>query len=262
MSSRPPRVEPVRPARGKRIAAILGVIALIAVAFTGGFLLANHSSSQRVDKAPFKGFPGTNGGSTTTVSGGSTGPKGSTTSTTIYRFGAAGIQFTGGEVIQKDPTVPYSFVNNDTGKQATGTTAPHTLPAIVSISSTKNLTDGQAIAIHVTPKTGSAMYGYEVRICAPNAVFKVEYDFYPNQTGNCALYPLSADSDNHVVSKADPPYKVADATFRVGVGTSTYTDLNGKHVSFTCGPGHPCQLVLLLQVPYGFGFATYKLSYK
>jgi hypothetical protein len=113
----------------------------------------------------------------------------------------------------------------------------------------------------VTPTNGSNIYGYEARLCAPNAKFLVEYDFYPTQTGNCVLQPLSADSDAHVYVKENPPYTSADLTFRVGEGTSTYTDQNGKNVSITCGHDHPCQLVLLLQVPYGFGFATFPLSY-
>jgi hypothetical protein len=263
MSSRPQQVPPAkRSSTGKRVAAIVGVIALVAAAFAGGLLVANHSTTDRVDKSPFKNFPGTGATSSTSTGGGSvqgSGPHGS--STTQYQFPATGIRFTGGEVIQKAPQTPYAYIGDD-GPAKTGTTAPRTLPAIISVSSTSNLTDGQAIAIHVTPKKGSSMYGFEARICAPDAVMKVEYDFYPDQTGFCVLYPLSKDSDAHVVSQAQPPYSVADMTFRVGVGTSDYTDVHGRHVTITCGPGHPCQLVLLLQVPYGFGFATYQLTYK
>jgi hypothetical protein len=264
MSSRPSHVpSPKKSSTGRRVAAVVGVIALVAAAFAGGLLVANHSSTQRVDKAPFKDFPGLSSStSSTSAAGSTTGSGGSgSSSSTIYQFPTTGIRFTGGEVVQKPPETPYAYVGDD-GLAKTGTTAPRTLPAIISISSTSNLTDGQAIAIHVVPNKGSAIYGFEARICAPNAVMKVEYDFYPDQTGFCVLTPLSADSDAHGLVQAQPPYQVANLTFRVGVGTSDYTDVNGKHVTITCGPGHPCQLVLLLQVPYGFGFATYKLTYK
>jgi hypothetical protein len=254
--SRAQKLEPAGgSSAGKRVAAIVGVIVLVAAAFVGGLALANKSSSK--SKA--------SGSSSTTTSGGSsTSGPGSTGSTTGGSGGSPGsirgIAYTGGQVTAQHPNAPYAYVGPD-AKSSTGTVPPQTLPVSISISSTKNLHDGQALAIHVTPTKGSQMFGFEARECAPNVVFRVEFDFYPDQTGNCVLLPLSSDSDAHAQVKANPPYSSADLRYRVGEGTSTYTDANGKNVSITCGKGHPCQLVLLLQVPYGFGFATYPLSF-
>ena len=57
------------------------------------------------------------------------------------------------------------------------------------------------------------------------------------------------------------PYKTGTLHFRVGVGTSTFTTENLQHVSITCGPGHPCQLVVRLQYPHGFGFKAFPITY-
>jgi hypothetical protein len=251
------RLEPVRArSTAKRVAAVVGVIALVAVAFVGGLVLAHRSSSPGQSAASST----TNGGSSSSSStGGSSGSTGSS-----GRQGGndnGHVAYTGGQVVALQSSAPYAYVGSD-GPEKTGTTPPKTLPVVVSISSTKNLTDGQVIAIHAQPTAKSQMYGFEARLCAPKASFQVEFDFYPTQTGNCISKPLSSDSQAHGIVQAGAPYQSADLRFRVGEGTNTYTDVDGKKISITCGPDHPCQLVLLLQVPYGFGFEAFPLTFK
>ncbi len=257
MSRAPDLKSPGGGSTPKRVAAIVGVIALVAAAFFGGLALA-HKSSTSSKASSSSSTTDSTGASSSPVAGssGSTGTTGSNAGN--GQPGSQTIRYTGGQVKAKKPATPYAYL----GSVPVGDTVqPRTLPVNISLSSTKNLTDGQAIAIHVTPAKGSQIFGYEVRLCAPNAKFVVEYDFYPDQTGNCILQPLSSDSDAHAQVKENPPYTSADLTFRVGEGTSSYTDVYGQKVSITCGKDHPCQLVLLLQVPYGFGFATFPLSF-
>jgi hypothetical protein len=165
------------------------------------------------------------------------------------------------------PTLaPGSSVGPTTtaGSASTTSLAPPTpgqLPLVVTVSSTSGLHDGQAVTVHVVPKPGSDIYGIEARVCAPKATITVESDFYPNQTGNCALHALSSRADAHVSVAASPPYQSSDLTFHVGTGSDHFTTEYGQSVSITCGPGHPCQLVLLLQVPGGFGFQSYPLTF-
>jgi hypothetical protein len=139
---------------------------------------------------------------------------------------------------------------------------PKDLPLIVKVSKTTGLKDGETVSVHVVPKAGSDIFGIEARVCAPKANIVVETDFYPNQTGYCVLHALTPISDAHTDVAIAPPYQVADLSFRVGIGTDRYTTEYGESVSITCDHDHPCQLVLLLQVPGGFGFQSYPLTYS
>jgi hypothetical protein len=255
------RLEPVRPrSTAKRIAAIVGVIALVAVAFVGGLALAHKSSSPSSSAA--SSTSNGNGSSSTGAGSSSTGHSGDTTQAQGSNDNGK-VAYTGGQVVSHKSSSSYAYEGDPTqAKAATGTLPPKTLPVVVSISSTKNLSNGQVIAIHAQPNGKSLIYGFEARLCAPKAVFHVEYDYYPTQTGNCVNQPLSSGTDYHGEVKANAPYLAADLDFRVGEGTNTYTDVDGKKVSITCDHDHPCQLVLLLQVPYGFGFQSFPLSFK
>ena len=205
------------------------IAVVVVVAAVVGLLIVNSSSSSKA----------AGGSSTTTVAHASKTTKGPTGSTGLA------------------PTTSTSSPD----ASATPTTQPKGMPLKVQVSSTSNLHDGQVVSIHVTADPGSDIYGIEARLCASSAKITAETDYYPYQTGNCILQPLSADSDAHTQVAIAAPYQTADLTFRVGVGTDKFTTQQLKQVSITCGPGHPCQLVLLLQYPYGFGFKSYPVTY-
>lgn len=135
------------------------------------------------------------------------------------------------------------------------------IPLQVAVTGNTGLHDGDPVSVHVEPKDGSVVYGFEAIMCAGNAQFSVDADIRPTYTGKCITNPLSPSSQKYMAVKADPPFKVAEATFKVGVGTNTYSTRDGDPVAITCGPGHPCQLVLKLQYPNGFGFAAYPLTF-
>lgn len=135
------------------------------------------------------------------------------------------------------------------------------LPLDVAVSNTSNLRDGSEVSLHVVPKAGSVIYGFEAFLCEGGTTFAGDSDIRPTLAGKCVSKPLSPDSDDYKEVPAAPPYQAADSTFRVGVGTDTYTMRDGKPVTITCGPGHPCQLVLKLQYPNDFGFAAYPLTF-
>lgn len=138
---------------------------------------------------------------------------------------------------------------------------PIELPATVRVSSTTALTDGQTIEVNVVPTSGSEVYGVEARLCRAGAQVQFDADMRPTQTGNCIADPLSDGSDAHVVVAGEPPYQSVDLTFRAGVGTSSYTTQDGDPATITCGPGSPCVLALKIQVPNGFGFRTYDVTF-
>jgi hypothetical protein len=137
------------------------------------------------------------------------------------------------------------------------------IPLNVSTSNTKGLKDGDAVKIHVTPKQGAVVFGFEAFLCKGGATtYAFDPDIRPDDTGKCVAHKLSPNSDDYLEVKAQPPYTSADATFRVGAGTDTYQMTDGSQHSVTCGPGNPCAIVLKLQYPNGFGFEAVQVTYR
>jgi len=142
------------------------------------------------------------------------------------------------------------------------TTAPATpIPLDVTASSGLNMHDGQVMTVTVVAKAGSAFYGLDARLCAGRAAIENFYDFSPDPAGKCILHPLSNDSDAHLELPVAPPYHTGTLHFRVGVGTSQFKTEDLTNASITCGPGHPCQLVVRLQYPNGFGFKAFPITF-
>ena len=132
-------------------------------------------------------------------------------------------------------------------------------------SSFTNLVNGSTVSVHVDAQsppnaTPSSIFSIDGRICTAGAVINNSADFDPIPGGNCAGHPFNAQSDALVSVPVDPPNKVGDLSFRVGVGTDTY-DNGGTPVTITCGPSHPCKLVLQLLVPSGFVYTSFALGY-
>ena len=140
------------------------------------------------------------------------------------------------------------------------------LPVTVTkTSSFTGLVNGSTVSVHVDAQsppnaTPSSIFSIDGRICLASAVINNTADFDPIPGGNCAGHPFNAQSDALVQVPVDPPNKVGDLSFRVGVGTDTY-DNGGTPVTITCGPANPCKLVLELLVPSGFVFTSFPLGY-
>ncbi|MGZ4717044.1 MAG: hypothetical protein ACXWCB_10165 [Acidimicrobiales bacterium] len=135
------------------------------------------------------------------------------------------------------------------------------LPLDVRIDRKSGLADGDTVTVHVTAKSGSKIYGADARLCADGAAIENSADYAPTQGGQCIASPLSSSSDAFVEQAGADPYSSLDLRFRVGTGTSTYQVQDGSPVSITCGPGHPCTLVVRLQIPDGFGFQSFDLGF-
>ena len=58
------------------------------------------------------------------------------------------------------------------------------------------------------------------------------------------------------------PYEGLDVTFRVGVGSTTFRTQYDGPTTITCGASSPCQIVLKLQYPKGFGFKGIHVTYR
>ena len=169
------------------------------------------------------------------------------------------------------PTTTSGVATTSTEPSPSGPPTPTThnpmeaytdLPLGINIPSTSGMTDGQKVSIHVQANDGSKIFGLEARLCAGMADVQNSADYLPTQGGMCSAHPLSANSDSRLEVASEPPHQSVDVDFRVGVGTDSYTEGDGTPITITCGPGHPCKLVLKLQVPGGFGFRSYDVTYR
>lgn len=146
------------------------------------------------------------------------------------------------------------------GPRTTPTTTP--LPLNVNVTPAQGAVDGQVVKIAVTPAGGSQIFGYEAFLCRGGVDFLLDADIRPDETGKCISKPLSPNSDDYQLVAAEPPYQTVSSEFRVGVGTDSFPLQNGQTATITCGPGHPCQLVLKLQYPDAYGFRAFPVTYR
>lgn len=135
------------------------------------------------------------------------------------------------------------------------------IPADIRLEGNRGVRDGQELRIEVQAKGESEIFGFEVFVCAPEATFELDIDIRPTQSGKCLSKPLSPVSDRYKEVRGAPPYDVVETTFRAGVGTDSYEMRDGTPVTIKCGPDDPCQLVLKVQYPNGFGFRAFPLDY-
>jgi hypothetical protein len=146
------------------------------------------------------------------------------------------------------------------------------IPVTVTASPLTALVNGTSVAIHVDAQSppnpvASQIFGVDARICLASANIQNAGDFNPTQGSFCAGHPLAGGSDAFVQTSVAAPYKTADLSFRVGVGTDSYTNDNGDTVLIACGPANPCNLVVKLYVPDtaqnpgGLAFKSFPLSY-
>jgi len=127
---------------------------------------------------------------------------------------------------------------------------------------TEGAVDGQAITVHGSPEPGSKLYGVEARLCRGDVAVTNDGMFTPTLGGACIDKPLSAISDSKVVVAGVEPFEGLDVTFRVGVGSTTFRTQYDGPTTITCGASSPCQIVLKLQYPKGFGFKGIPVTYR
>jgi hypothetical protein len=155
------------------------------------------------------------------------------------------------------PEIPWDYSEPE---NAPGPLPP-ALPVDVELSSTTDLRPGDAVRIRVTGKDGSQMFGFRARLCKKDARIENLYDFFPTIAPNCIANPLGAGTDAYVEVQSPEPRRTAEGAFRVGLGTDSFSLEEGGQASVTCSRAEPCQLVLQIHVPYGFGYAKYDLTF-
>ena len=136
------------------------------------------------------------------------------------------------------------------------------VPESSGVPQTEGVVDGQAVTVHASPEPGSQLFGVEARLCRGDVAVVTDGDFAPTLGGKCIDKPLSTASDAKIVVVGVEPYAGLDVTFRVGVGSTTFKTQYDGSKTITCGPATPCQIVLKLQYPKGFGFKGIPVTYS
>ena len=245
---------------------LLAIAAVVALAFAVGLVVAgrtNHDDTAASASPPASDVAAS---SSTTASPGSTdlgAPNGIVQTPNGGGLGDGSASGAGAlDVVEPATPVEYAYTEPDTA-QKNGDTIPPTPQVQVSMSSTQNLHDGDPITIRVTPTpgSGSKIYGFDARVCVKDAPIKNMYDYFPTVSGLCAVDPLSPSSDAHIQVAGTPPYEAVDMTFRAGTGSNSFTTDRDTGATVRCDSGHPCDLVLWIQVPYGFLFEHFPLTF-
>jgi hypothetical protein len=145
------------------------------------------------------------------------------------------------------PEVPYTTPN---------------MPMSVSVSTTEGLVSGDVVSVKASPSNGSQAFGVEARLCRGDVAIAFDGQMFPTRAGLCIPKPFSQGTDSFVEVANQPPYGPVAVNFTVGTGSQTFTLQDGSQTTITCDATHPCQLVLKLQYPSGFGFQGVPLTFR
>ena len=136
------------------------------------------------------------------------------------------------------------------------------MPMSVSVSATEGLVSGDVVSVKASPSNGSQAFGVEARLCRGDVAIAFDGQMFPTRAGLCVPKPFSAGTDSFVEVANQPPYGPVTVNFTVGTGSQTFSLQDGSQTTITCDAAHPCQLVLKLQYPNGFGFQGVPLTFR
>jgi hypothetical protein len=136
------------------------------------------------------------------------------------------------------------------------------MPLSVQAQGNTKVSSGDVVTVRAEPNAGSLMYGVDARLCRGDVGISNEGAFRPTVGGNCIIDPLSPGTDAVVNLENANPSQGLDVEFRVATGTTTFKTQSGKDATVTCGPANPCQIVLKLQYPNGFGFQGIPVTFR
>ena len=129
----------------------------------------------------------------------------------------------------------------------------HSLPPNIPYTVKVTSTGAQQVNIHAEVGGGANLFSIIAHVCAPDAEVSNTYAF-GFQGPNCSN---KAIGDGDVEAKVVLQNATAgDVPMRLGIGAVTWIDEIGYLHSLACGPDHPCNLVVELQVTNGTLFKS------
>jgi hypothetical protein len=129
----------------------------------------------------------------------------------------------------------------------------HSLPPNIPYTVKVTATGAQQVNIHAEVGGGANLFSIIAHVCAPDADVSNTYAF-GFQGPNCSNQAIG---DGDVEAKVVLQNATAgDVPMRLGIGAVTWIDEIGYVHSLACGPDHPCNLVVELQVTNGTIFKS------
>jgi hypothetical protein len=164
-----------------------------------------------------------------------------------------------GSSISNTESTPTSAVK---AAQPEGPYTTPNMPMSVSVSKTEGLVSGDVVSVKASPSNGSQAFGVEARLCRGDVAVAFDGQMFPTRAGLCIPKPFAQGTDSLVEVANQPPYGPVAVNFTVGTGSQTFSLQDGTQTTITCDSTHPCQLVLKLQYPNGFGFQGVPLTFR
>lgn len=187
--------------------------------------------------------------------------RGSSTSQTVVRDAGTTSNVSDGETSasSSSPTTASAPVTDPT---PTGPYTTPDMPVNVAVSTTTGLRSGEVVNVTASPENGSPVYGVEARLCSGTASIQFDGQLFPTRAGLCLPKPFAEGTDSFVEVKNEPPYGPVAVKFRVGTGSQTFALQDGTQSTITCDSTNPCQIVLKMQYPNGFGFQGVPVTFR
>ena len=175
------------------------------------------------------------------------------------------VEVAANEVAAGDNSNESTESSPTTAVEAAQPQGPYTtpnMPMSVSVSATNTLVSGDVVSVTASPSNGSQAFGVEARLCRGDVAIAFDGQMFPTRAGLCLPKPFSQGTDSLIEVANQPPYGPVTVNFTVGTGSQIFTLQDGSQTTITCDATHPCQLVLKLQYPNGFGFQGVPLTFR
>jgi hypothetical protein len=117
----------------------------------------------------------------------------------------------------------------------------------VRASPTSRVGDGQVVSIHVEAKPGTAIYQVSAHLCTAGPDIRTSFDF--GFQGRRCTNDAVGTGDIEKSAEYGSGVAAADLdSFRLGAGRVRWVNELGYPNTLHCGPGHPCDLVVRIQI--------------
>jgi hypothetical protein len=130
----------------------------------------------------------------------------------------------------------------------------------VSVKPSTGVADGQTVAIHARASGGTVIYQLRAHLCQADSHVRTNFDFgfEGQRCSNAAL----GQGDVEQTAEYGQGVSAADLdTFKVGAGSVRWVNELGYPQILECGVGHPCDLVVRIQITNDTEFFTAPLCY-
>jgi hypothetical protein len=133
-------------------------------------------------------------------------------------------------------------------------------PIAVSVSSGARVSAGESVSITAQAPSGTVIYEVRAHLCLPGPNLRSGFDF-GFQGQRCTNVAVGGGDVEKIAAF---PNGVASATipsFTIGAGTAHWIDELGYPGTITCGPGHPCDLAVRIEITRQTVFFTVPLCF-